>query len=217
MNPKDIVRNGYDKVSYAYQGDEIDDGYASQFSCLEDVKQLIRLLPPGSAVLDLGCGCGIPTARFFADNGFRLTGVDISPVQIRRARKLVPNAVFLCEDMVQLDLPAASFDVVVSLYSIIHVPLPEQPGLFANVRRWLKDGGYFLVTVGGDSWTGTEADWLNVKGANMYWSHTDKDSYQQMLIEHGFTILWDRFIAEGDAGHVLMLAQAAEFSTGRAV
>ena len=45
MNPKDIVRDGYDKVSYAYQGDEIDDGYASQFSCLEEMTELIRLLP----------------------------------------------------------------------------------------------------------------------------------------------------------------------------
>ena len=112
--------------------------------------------------------------------------------------------------MVQLDLPVASFDAVVSLYSIIHVPLPEQPGLFGNVRRWLKDGGYFLVTVGSNRWTGTETNWLNVKGATMYWSHTDKDSYQRMLTEHGFAILSDRFIPEGDAGHVLMLAQAGK-------
>ncbi len=44
---------------------------------------------PGSDRLDLGCGCGTPGARLLSER-FRVTGVDISDVQIERARALVP-------------------------------------------------------------------------------------------------------------------------------
>lgn len=207
MNPKEIVRKGYDKVSHAYQGDEIDDRCALAVTWIED---LIALLQPEAVVLDLGCGCGVPASKMLAEKGFKVTGVDFSPVQITRARELVPNAAFICEDMVQLGLPAVSFDAVIALYAIIHVPLAEQPKLFADIRRWIKDGGYFLATVGSNAWTGTESDWLGVEGASMYWSHADKDTYRQMLADAGFAILWERFIPESDGGHVLILAQVEE-------
>jgi len=49
------------------------------------------LLPSGDMVLDLGCGCGIPVAQELAQH-FQVTGVDLSEVQIARARQLVPQA-----------------------------------------------------------------------------------------------------------------------------
>ena len=204
MNPKDIVRKGYDKVSHAYHGDEIDDNCAPAVSWMEE---LTGLLQPGARVLDLGCGCGVPASKILVDKGFEVTGVDFSQVQIDRARKLVPDAAFISEDMTKLEFAPPSFDAVVSLYAIIHVPLPEQPKFFADVWRWLKDGGYFMVTVGAYDWTGTESDWLDVAGAEMYWSHADKDTYRRMLAEHGFDILWERFIPEDNTGHTLMLTQ----------
>ena len=55
----------------------------------------------GVAVLDLGCGCGVPVARRLARR-YAVTGVDLSPVQVERARTLVPNATFICADMAAL-------------------------------------------------------------------------------------------------------------------
>ncbi len=161
----------------------------------------------GSKVLDIGSGPG-NVAGQLAKVGACVTGVDFSPVQIARARTLVPGATFQCQDMTQLDFPAASFDAVISLYAIFHVPLPEQPKLLADIRRWIKDDGYFLTTVGNKAWTGTESDWLGVQGASMYWSHADKNAYRILLADQGFTVLWDRFVPEEDWGHVLMLARA---------
>ena len=90
MNPKDIVKVGYDKVSFTYRGDSLDENYREYQSWLDE---LSSLLDDGVSVLDLGCGCGIPTTKLLADT-FKVTGVDISKVQIRRARKLVPDASF---------------------------------------------------------------------------------------------------------------------------
>ncbi|MBC8075677.1 MAG: class I SAM-dependent methyltransferase [Chloroflexales bacterium] len=205
MNPKDIVRDGYDRVSHAYRTDSGDEARADYAAWIDALRQHV---PVGAAVLDLGCGCGVPTAQLLAAD-YGVTGVDLSPVQIARAQQLVPQARFLCADMAALDFPPGSFAAVVSFYAIIHVPMEEQPGLFRSIRRWLQPGGYLLATLGADSWTGTEDDWLGVTGGTMYWSHADGATYERWLHEAGFTVCWARFVPEGDGGHTLVLAQAA--------
>jgi SAM-dependent methyltransferase len=52
-------------------------------------------VPAGGAVLDLGCGCGVPLARDLAAGGYQVTGVDLSVVQVEGARRLVRAARFL--------------------------------------------------------------------------------------------------------------------------
>ena len=99
---------------------------------------------------------------------FAVTGVDISSVQIERARNFVPRAEFVCADMTEVDFPAESFAAIVSLYAIIHIPLDEQPALFAKLFEWLQPEGYLLVTVGNRAWTGVEENWLDVTGATMF-------------------------------------------------
>ena len=46
----------------------------------------------------LTCGAGVPATRLLIDAGFVVTRVDISEVQIERARSLVPDATFICAD-----------------------------------------------------------------------------------------------------------------------
>src|SRR5262245_52786583 len=53
----------------------------------------------------------------------RVTGVDISDVQVERARRFVPGAVFLRADATETDFPPGSFSAVVCLYALIHIPL----------------------------------------------------------------------------------------------
>lgn len=97
-DPKEIVTTGYNKVSYAYREAHYDIAN-SQYK--EWLAQLTSKLNKGDRVLDLGCGCGVPVACILAGH-FAVTGVDISPVQIERARGLGLNAEFVCADMVEL-------------------------------------------------------------------------------------------------------------------
>ena len=50
------------------------------------------LLPPGGAVLDLGCGTGDPVARALLASGFRVTGVDAAPAMVALAQERFPAA-----------------------------------------------------------------------------------------------------------------------------
>ena len=73
--------------------------------------RLAELVPEGGRVLDLGCGTGELVTRHLLER-YEVVGVDLSPHSIEVAKREVPGAEYLCADMVQLDLPPASFDVV---------------------------------------------------------------------------------------------------------
>lgn len=82
----------------------------------ESVEQLIDLLglPAGARVLDIPCGFG----RFsgpLQDAGYSVTGVDLSPVQIRRAQEDHPGPDYRIGDM--REPPPGPYDAVVNLFS----------------------------------------------------------------------------------------------------
>ena len=204
---RDLVRRGYDAISHAYRDDdgkantgtdESTDRYAGW------VNDLAQLLGPHARVLDLGCGAGVPATRFLVEKGFDVLGVDISAVQIERARQLVPGASFEQADMATWEHDPGTFDAVVSFYALIHVPIDDQRDLLPRIRRWLRPGGYLLAIVGFERWTGIE-DYL---GAPMFWDHADRETYLAWLSEAGLAPIWDRFVPEGSAGHTLVLARA---------
>jgi SAM-dependent methyltransferase len=198
---RELVRRGYDALSYHYRSDDADDGqYASWLAALH------RRLPTSAAVLDLGCGCGVPVARFLSGVGHHVTGVDISDVQIERARRLVPSGTFLRADATRLDLSSASFDAVVCLYALIHMLLADQPDLIARIATWLRPGGRLLATVGHDAWTGVEDNWLDGPAA-MWWSHADASTYRSWIQRAGLTITSEDFVPDGSSGHTLFWAQ----------
>lgn len=206
MNPHEIVRQGYDKVSEAYRSDNFEfEGTGYQ----KIVSKFTSYLQPHARVLDLGCGCGIPVSNVLSSD-YEVLGVDFSPVQIRRAQELVPAVEFLCADMTTLEFEENSFDGIISLFAVIHVPLPEQPDLFAKMARWLKSTGVLAVTVGQDAWTGTEENWRDVPGATMYWSHAEAKTYIRWIEASGLEIEWEWFLPEGDGGHAVIIARKME-------
>jgi SAM-dependent methyltransferase len=105
-------------------------------------------LPAGAAVLDLGCGGGVPVARDLVARGFRVTGLDASGAMIDHARRAVPQATFVRGDMRTAD-PGGSFDGIVAWDSVFHVPRAEQAGLFRRLGGWLRPGGRLLISLGG--------------------------------------------------------------------
>ncbi|WP_445395422.1 class I SAM-dependent methyltransferase [Streptomyces sp. LE64] len=199
-DPKDLVRRGYDALSQRYE-----EAFDSDTKYQDWLADLHGRLPTGSRVLDLGCGNGVPVARDLTAAGHRVLGVDLSGVQVRRARARVPGAEFRREDITALDFPEGSFDAVLALYSLIHLPLGEQLPLLRRVVRWLRPGGSFLVTVGRDALTGTDEDWLG-SGVAMWWSHPDAATSREWLRTAGFEVREERFVPEGDGGHVLFVA-----------
>jgi SAM-dependent methyltransferase len=176
------VEDGYDRMAGQYLAAR-DPDHPSRLAELEEWG---RTFPSGGAALDLGCGAGVPVARWLARR-FEVTGVDISERQVAHARRRVPSARFLKADMMELEFPSGSFDVVTAFWSIIHVPREEQPELVRRVHDWLRPGGAFLATWATAEWEGEEEDWEGW-GAPMWWSHHDSARNLDMLRGAGFAI-----------------------------
>lgn len=90
--------------------------------------------------------------------------------------------------MMSLEFEAASLDAVVGLYSVIHLPRPEQKVIISRIGEWVKPGGYLLINLGGDDNPGSYEDgWLG--GDRMFWSAFDKKTCKELVEAAGFELL----------------------------
>ena len=118
--------------------------------------------------------------------------------RLELARAAVPGAAFLRADMTEVDFEAGSFDAVVALYSIAHVPREQHAALFERIARWLRPGGLLLASLGcGDTPGAVEQDWL---GAAMFFSSHPADVNRELLAGAGFELLHDEPIAMREDG-----------------
>jgi SAM-dependent methyltransferase len=172
------------------------------------VDELADRLPAGARVLDLGCGNGAKIARL-ADR-FDVVGVDISKRQLELARAAVPGAAFVQADFAKLEFPVRAFDAVTALYSLVHVPREEQPGLLGRIRSWLKPGGLFLASmshVGGED---RIDEWL---GVEMFFSGFDAETNRRLVRQAGFELLADDLVwmhepePDGDSAFLWVLGR----------
>jgi 2-polyprenyl-3-methyl-5-hydroxy-6-metoxy-1,4-benzoquinol methylase len=106
------------------------------------------LLPKGQT-LDICCGAGTNTV-YLAQNGFEVTGIDISPTAIAIAKQKAKTAGviinFLVESFIELPFTDGEFDFVWDMGCFHHVTEEERATFIAGVHRVLKaDGGYMLT------------------------------------------------------------------------
>jgi len=202
MNFKETVRAGYNRIANRYLEERTRE--SEDIHLLDDL--MVRL-PAGAKVLDAGCGAGVPVAQILGSK-FQVIGVDFSEAQIELAKKNVPNAEFICQDMTTLDFPENTFDAICSYYAIIHIPREEHRLLFVDFYRMLKPSGYALLCLGAESLVDDIDE--NFFGARMYWSHFDTKTYLEMLKDTGFSICWSKQVADATcegSGHLFVLIQ----------
>ena len=105
------------------------------------VQSLMRLVPPGSTVLDVPCGTG----RFhelLRANAYRLLAADISPEMLEIARAAQLAEEYLLTDAENLGLPDKSVDCVFCIRLFHHIGAPDTRRKlfreFARVsRKWV--------------------------------------------------------------------------------
>jgi SAM-dependent methyltransferase len=179
-----IVESGYDSSAERYLewSARIPDDPRLRF-----LAELTDRLDDGAAVLDLGCGAGVPCTALLAER-HDVLGVDLSATQLGLARRNVPGARFERGDMTRVSFPDASFDAVTAFYSVLHVPREEQGALYARIAGWLRPGGWFLAALGCSEANGVEADWL---GTPMFFSSHAPAQNRRLLEAAGFTLVVD--------------------------
>jgi SAM-dependent methyltransferase len=100
-------------------------------------------LPPGAAILELGCGAGGDTAEMLA-RGFDVRATDGSPEMAAVASKHLgrPVETLLFHDLDEVE----AYDGVWANACLLHVPRPELADVLARIWRALKAEGVFYAS-----------------------------------------------------------------------
>jgi len=170
--------------------------------------ELVSRLEPGARMLELGCGAGTPETRRLARR-FAVTGVDVSPRQVERARAAIPEAEFVCADCTEHELPARSVDAAASFYVFNHLPRELLAPLLDRIHGWLVPGGWLLAAFGASDNPGWTGEWL---GAETFFAGFEPEANSQLVRGAGLTIEREELVTftepEGPASFHWVLAQA---------
>ncbi|MCE9520346.1 MAG: methyltransferase domain-containing protein [Verrucomicrobia bacterium] len=152
------VASHYDDLDKFYReiwGEHVHHGvwHTGKESDIEAAENLVTMVADagqigqGTRVCDIGCGYGA-TAKILAERrGAEVTGMTISEVQLSYAQEFnaVPGkTTFLLRDWYANQLPDESFDVVISIESLEH--MPDLPKFFAEANRVLRPGGRLVAS-----------------------------------------------------------------------
>ncbi|MGH2860120.1 MAG: class I SAM-dependent methyltransferase [Solirubrobacteraceae bacterium] len=107
------------------------------------VGEMLAACSPGPA-LDAACGTG-RHARRLVELGHTVSGIDLTPEMLDRARRNVPEASFAVADLRDLPFADASFQTAVCGLALAH--LPALDAAIAELSRVLRSGGRLIISV----------------------------------------------------------------------
>ena len=187
------VRASYDAVTDAYVErvhDELRHKPLDRAVLTAFAEQAQEAFGAGASVCDAGCGPG-HVGAFLADHGLAVTGVDISPAMVERARALHPTLSFEVGTMTQLNAGDGRWHGLIAFYSIIHLTSDAEVGAaLREFHRTLVDDGLLLIAVhlgeAGDATVHAE-EMLGV-AVDMEFRYFDLDRLVADIVDAGFGV-----------------------------
>lgn len=161
-----------------------------------------RHLRPNGAVVDIGCGTGVPVTQVLAAAGFEIYGIDPSPTLLSTFRRRFPDAITACEPAETSCFFNRRFDGAVAVGLLFLLPEAKQIALIHRVGQALNRGGHFLFSAPAqpcrwdDSLTGQPSASLG------------EPRYRVLLADAGLRLV-DRYIDEGSNHYFHAIADQA--------
>lgn len=105
-----------------------------------------RTLPRRAAVIDLGCGSGLPITKVLVSERLNVFGIDASPSLVKAFQHNLPDIPVACESVEESLFFNRMFDGVLA-WGLIFLLLPEaQRSLMRRMADILVPGGRLLFT-----------------------------------------------------------------------
>lgn len=202
------MTDGWTESAAAWLKEIGEDGdFGRQF--VLDGPMLARITGRGfKTALDVGCGEG-RFCRMMQAAGISTVGIDPTQALVDRARERDPNGDYRLERAETLDVPAASFDLVVSYISLVDIP--DLSGAMAKMIEALKPGGTLLIAnltsfssasipAGWtkepdgtrrfviDNYLEERAPWVSWRGIRIRNWHRPLSTYMTLLLEAGLQL-----------------------------
>jgi SAM-dependent methyltransferase len=165
--------------------------------------RFLDLMPQGGTILDLGCGSGVPIARYLIEHGCRVNGVDSSPAMIAMCADRFPDHEWRAADMRTLGL-GSTFDGILVWDSFFHLTHDDQRRMFPIFRRHAAPGAALMFTSGPSAGEAIGS----YRDEPLYHASLDSAEYRQLLDDNGFDVV--RYIADDPdcTRHCVWLARA---------
>lgn len=172
------VRHLFDQFSADYDERMLGQLVYRAPQALRELAQFVMPGLTGLAVLDLGCGTGLSGAAF-KDRAAHLTGVDLSPAMIEKARARGVYDELLVGD-IESGLGENRYDLVIAADTLVYIG--DLAVTLKTVAAALKAEGHFLFTT-----ESKEGDDFEL-GPKRRWRHSE--SYlREMAAQYGFEVV----------------------------
>jgi SAM-dependent methyltransferase len=153
--------NGYESVAAAFLAGR---GRAPSTAIgARLVREWARTLPRGAAVIDVGCGSGLPITKVLVSEGLNVYAIDAAPSLVEAFRHNLPKTPVVCESVEDSLFFNRMFDGILA-WGLMFLLLPEaQRSLIRRMADILVPGGRLLFTspaepvVWNDAMTGLES------------------------------------------------------------
>lgn len=142
------------------------------------------LLPAGGAILDIGCGSGLPIARDLVRRGSDVTGVDAAETMLVLFRQNLPDMTAYRCDMRELAL-GRRFARLLAWDSFFHLSPDEQRGMFPRFAAHASSDAALMFTSGNAEGAAIGA----LEGEPLYHGSLDPEEYCTLLDANGFDVV----------------------------
>jgi SAM-dependent methyltransferase len=147
------------------------------------IKRWARSMSPGTEVLEIGCGGGLPVTRVLVDTGLKLWAVDSSPTLLSEFRVRFPDIPVECARALESTYFGRKFGAVIAIGLIFLLQAQEQAALIHRASELIVAGGRFLFTAPLE--TGTWADTTTGHECRSL----GRERYESILAEAGFRVV----------------------------
>jgi SAM-dependent methyltransferase len=145
--------------------------------------RMCSTIPSASSILDIGCGGGVPIAKYLIQCGFHLTGIDASATMVDLSRHRFPQHEWIVGDMRQMSI-GRKFQALVAWDSFFHLSHDHQRRMFSIFKQHAALGTALLFTSGPEHGEAIGS----FEGEPLYHASLATSEYASLLDAIGFSV-----------------------------